>query len=571
MEGWAMLPLGKSVIVFISINHCAKYFRMMLRSFRLSLVLGWLLIVGCLVAGHGGLARAAGQEAKITFYGGAQEIGGSCQMLQAGKSRILIDYGAMVPEEGETEGLKAGEGKTGPDAPFEVGSIDAVLISHAHLDHLGRLPLLYRLGYRKPIHMTRVTKELASTLLEMVCSFCDFGIEEFYASTKSNTAHSRIDCDFGKAIKAGNVVRFRATRPELAQLGKHMCSECVRLEVAGVMQLIKGHEYGEWFQVTPEIKASFLDAGHIPGSAIIVSEMSTAGGPFRVAYACDYGSGQHPFLNAPSVIDWAQVLIMESTYGCKRWDFPSDPYGEFYQALADALTKGNRVIIPCYVMDRTQKVLGVIGEGMRSGRVPKVPILEFSPTAEKITGLYRMFHDDRSTYLGFFATGFLDHPFLENLQYIHTHLGRVDALPQPGIFITSSADGKYGSSHELINALAGNEKTTFITVGWAPPSSPVGQLQKLADEGKTNGEIKVDGKSIQVRAQVKKSGVFTGHADQKKLTELVSKCDRLQKVFLVHGEPEGISCLAESLGKVIDTKIKVEKPKIGQSFDLVAG
>lgn len=206
---------------------------------------------------------------------------------------------------------------------------------------------------------------------------------------------------------------------------------------------------------------------------------------------------------------------------------------------------------------------------MRSGRVPKVPVYWFSPTEEKITGLYRIFHDDSSTYRGFFAKGFLDHPFMESLQYIYTHLGRVDALPQPGIFITSSADGRYGSSHELISALVSNEKATFITVGWAPPSSPVGQLQKLADEGKIPGEIKVDGKNIQVKAQVKESGVFTGHADQKKLTQLVSKCDRLQKVFLVHGEPEGIDCLAESLGKAVDRKIKIEKPKNGQTFDLV--
>lgn len=566
-----MLPLGKSLIVSISINHCARHFRMMLRSFRLSLVLGWLLIAGCLVAGHGGPAWAAGQEAKITFYGGAQEIGGSCQLLQVGKSRILIDHGAMVPEEGEVEGAQNGEGRNGAGVPFEVGSIDAVLISHAHLDHLGKLPLLYRMGYRKPIHMTRVTKELAATSLEMACSFGDFGVEELYVSAKSNAVHSRSDCDFGKAIKPGNVMRFRATRPGVAKLGKHMCSECVRLQVAELMQLFKSHEYGEWFQVTPGIRVSFLDAGHIPGSAVIVSEVSTAGGPFRLAYACDYGSGQHPFLNAPSLIDWAQVLIMESTYGCKKWDFPSDPYGEFYQALAGALKNENRVVIPCYVMDRTQKVLGVIGEGMWGGRVPKVPVYEFSPTAEKITSLYRMFHDDRSSYGGFFAKGFLDHPFLENLQYIYTHLGRVDALPQPGIFITSSADGKYGSSHELINALAGDGKTTFITVGWAPPGSPVGQLQKLVDETQIPGEIKVDGKSIQVRAKVKKCGMFTGHADQKKLTELVSMCDRLQKVFLVHGEPEGIECLAESLGKAMDKKIKIEKPKNGQWFDLLGG
>jgi metallo-beta-lactamase family protein len=194
------------------------------------------------------------------------------------------------------------------------------------------------------------------------------------------------------------------------------------------MQLFVGHEYGEWFQAAADIRASFLDAGHIPGSAVIVSEVNTSDGPFRVAYACDYGSGQHPFLNSPSLVDWAQVLIMESTYGCKRWDFPPDAYGEFYQALAEALKKNNRVIIPCYVMDRTQKVLGIIGEGMRSGKVPKVPVYEFSPTAEKITSLYRMFHDDPASYRDFFARSFLDHPFLEDLRYTYTHLGKVDSL-----------------------------------------------------------------------------------------------------------------------------------------------
>lgn len=559
-----MLPIGKKAVVFLSRDLCAKHVRRVLHAFSL------LLLAGLVTAGHSSPVWAAGQEIRITFCGGAQEIGGSCQLLQTGRTRILIDLGARVPEEGEAEAAGHDEDTNAESIPFEAGSIDAVLISHAHLDHLGKLPLLYRKGYRKPVHMTRVTRELAATSLEMACAFGNFGEEDLYGSLKSNAVHSRKDCSFGNLVKPGNVMRFRTTRPGLARLGKHMCSECVRLEVAEVMQLFQGQEYGEWVQVTPDVRISFLDAGHIPGSAVIVSEVGGTGGPFRVAYACDYGAGRHPFLNAPSLVDWAQVLVVESTYGCKKWDFPSDPYGEFYEALAGALKNGNRVVIPCYVMDRTQKVLGVIGDGMRRGRVPKVPVHEFSPTAEKITGLYRMFHDDSGTYRGFFTRDFFEHPFLEDLKYTYSHLGRVEALPRPGIFITSSADGKYGSSRELIDALAGDGKTTFVTVGWAPPTSPVGRLQKLVEEGKTAGEIDVGGKNIQVKAQVKKCGVFTGHADQNGMSELVSKCARLEKVFLVHGEPEGIDCLAENLGKVLDKKIRIEKPKNGVSFDLTA-
>lgn len=531
---------------------------------------------------------ALSQEISLTFHGGARQVGGSCYELTVGDDEILLDYGLFHSHGEESGGTSAqdagsetrptGEKNAGRvshpvpshiSQPFDVSKVSSVIISHVHSDHIGRLPLLYKAGYRGPIHATRVSKDLAQIMLGMSLKYLDLGPEEFYGSQKSQVAHTRKDCEQGQQISRKNRVEFNATRPGLEQLDKYVCSTCTELEAADIVNLWVSHDYGEPFDASPHVKAWFIDAAHVPGSAMTICETQTTNGPYRVAYSGDYGNGLHHMLNQPGTIDWAQTLIVESTYGGESAHYGPEPFAQFNEVVGNAVGAGDRVVIPAFTFDRSQKVLQALGEGMASGGIPKTPVWVTSRAAEEITQQYRDFRDDPERYGTYFSKQFFEEPLFMGMRYQVMKISRETELPKPVVLVTTSADGMYSASRELFEQLLGDTNATFVNVGWAPPETPSGQVRAMVADPTLPREIKLDDKVLPFLADAQVCHMFSAHADQAQVTALVKGCGKLEHVFLVHGEEAGMKALAEHVKGELKPEVKIDQPALGEKFELV--
>lgn len=506
---------------------------------------------------------AHAQEISLTFHGGARQVGGSCQELQVDDTRILLDYGLFHSHGEEAHGPEVNENVQ----PFDPAEIDSVLISHVHVDHIGRLPLLYRSGYRGPVHATRVSCELARTMLGMSLKYLDLGEESFYGSQKSRVVHLRPDCEQGRQISRRNWVEFRTSRPRLERIDKYVCSSCIDLDAADIVALWVPHDYGESFDAGPGVKAWFLDAGHVPGSAMTVCEMQTAKGPYRVAYSGDYGNGLNSMLNAPVSIDWAQALIVESTYGGGVHEGSETGMEQFHARVADVVSKGGRVVIPSFTFDRSQKVLQAIGEGQADGTLPAAPVWLSSRSADGVTGLYRDFHARAAEVGSYFSPSFFSKPFLAGLRYEVVSLSGRTELPAPVLIVATSADGQYGASRDLFERLAGDSNSLFVNVGWAPPETPSGQLRAMGADTGEGRELVLDGRRVPFKAGTFVCHGFSAHADQNQVAALVTGCARLEQVFLVHGDGENMARLAGHLEDRLPG-LAIHQPALSERFEL---
>ena len=445
----------------------------------------------------------------VQFWGATREVGGSAILLSNGRTNVLLDCGALYGEQRET--------RKPDEFPFEPDAIDAVILSHVHLDHIGRLPYLYLAGYRGRMYATRVTRDLASIML-------------------------------------GQVLRF-----DEALQGK--------ISVRELIQRFVAEDYHDRFLVADDVKVSFLDAGHIPGSAVTVVQMRTAAGTVEIAYTGDYGNGLSPFLRDPEQVERADALIVEATYGDAIRRFERDRFGPFVRALAAALAEDKRVIIPAFVLDRTQKLLWVIGRARRDGKLKEVPVYVTSGTARRITRLYDTFWRQKNQFAGYFSRSWLRQksPFF-GLRYRPGPGPGNPPPPRPSIVIASSADGLHAASRDYIEQLAIDPNTAFFVVGYAPPKTPVGQLAAIAT-GKRPPRLEIGGRTLPVRAKVKKFSMFSGHADGQQMTQFVTACRNWRQVFVVHGEEDSCLSLVRRLRGQFPAKAEgIVAPRFGESF-----
>ncbi|GEM_PF-124939 len=446
----------------------------------------------------------------ITFLGAARTVGGSCILIDTDTSRLVLDIGALY------------EAQAGQD-PFAFGfdpkTVDAVILSHAHLDHVGRLPHLIAAGFRGKVYATELTRQISLFMLRQQLRFQDDR-------------------------------RLRQVTP------------------SDVAAPFVAYGYKEPFLVAEGVTCTFLDAGHLPGSAVTVLDIETQDGTLRIAYTGDYGNGYHPFLKQPELVDRADVVIVEATYGGEHRDIPPDPYSGFVQQLGEQIRARRRVIIPSFVLDRTQKLLWAIGLArQRRYLSPDVPVYLTSGTAAQITELYEQWWRQRTRFGAYLLGKWLrqSDPWL-GVRYRRVRFDNRSGLtapPRPSITIASSADGRHAASHDLIRALADDPTTAFFVVGYAPPHTPTGQLAAIA-LGRQPRVLRMDNRRIPVRAVVRKYSVFSSHADQDQITAFVTRCRERRHVFVVHGEEESCLSLVERLRRELPGSVQVDAPRQGQ-------
>lgn len=440
----------------------------------------------------------------------------------AGKS-VLIDCGLYQG------GRELGEENAAPFG-FDAAAIDYVLLTHAHLDHCGRLPLLARRGFRGEIIATAATCELARVVLLDA------------ARLQEDDAENRAR----KAVRRG--------KPDLPQ---PLYTVLDALNTLGYFGRVAA--YGQALQIAPGVRATFLDAGHILGSASIHLQLDERGHRCSVAFSGDLGNSGRPLLRDPVVPPKVDVLVMETTYG-DRLHKPLQPsVEELYQAIDDTLRRGGNVVIPTFALERAQELLYYLREGVEAGRLPKgTQVFLDSPMAISATEIFRRHpecYDPETAEL--FREG--GDPF--NLPGLHLTRESSDSIALNritggAVILAGSGMASGGRVRHHLKHNLWRQNSSVIFVGFAAR----GTLARQIIDGATS--VHLFGEEIPVRARLYTINGFSAHADQ---AELVAWQRRVgaPRTFLVHGEEEVMRQFALRLQDTV-----VEMPSFGQAFEL---
>lgn len=450
--------------------------------------------------------------ASLQFLGAIGEVTGSAYLLRSAKSTILLECGLH-------QGRGADEANQAP-FEFRVETIDAVVLSHAHLDHSGLLPRLVKEGYRGPIYMTRATHDLIDIMLH-------------------DAAFLQM-----KDTEWENKQRHRAGKAPLEPLYTEQ-------DVEATLQLRQTLDYRQRIPISPDVQLQYHDAGHILGSAIVELTVEDAGTTRRLVFSGDLGNIHHPLLQDPEYLQQADTLLLESTYGDRNHRSYEETVEEFQQALQAAAAAGGNVLIPAFAVGRTQEILFWLGKFYRQGRLPQQQIFLDSPMAIAASELYfrylHLFNDDDAQALVDTAHHRWEE-WLPNLRCTRTveESMQINTIHGGAIIIAGSGMCTGGRiSHHLKNNLWKNN-THLIIVGFQAAGTPGRALVDGTER------LKLFGREVNVKASVHTLGGFSAHADQQQLLEWASHFKPRPRLYLVHGEQDKGEILQEQFRQHYD-------------------
>ncbi|MEJ2309869.1 MAG: MBL fold metallo-hydrolase [Gammaproteobacteria bacterium] len=443
--------------------------------------------------------------AKITFHGAARQVTGSCYLIETQYHRLLLECG-MRQGEDEDE-MEPGE----PLLPFDPRTIDAVILSHAHLDHTGLTPLLVRRGYRGPVYMTATTCQLLPIM------------------------HKDSAFLLSKDVEWANKRRQRAGKPPLEPL-------YTLNDVERELALCEGLHYGERREILPGVELRFRDAGHILGSGIV--ELWFDGR--KLVFSGDLGNSHSPLLEDPSVIERADILLMESTYGDRNHRSHEETIREFREALDQAIDDGGNVLIPAFAVGRTQDLLYHLGQMYHEGRLKQNQVFLDSPMGTSVSEVYekntRLFNDDNPSFRKTMTHTW--EQWLPVLRFTRRTeesmaLNRIDS---GAIIIAGSGMCTGGRIRHHLKHNLWKRKTHVLIVGY----QAFGTLgRKLVDGAQ---QVRILGEEIAVRATIHTLGGFSAHAGQDQLMAWAKAFQKPRpRLFLVHGEPGSMQVLQKRL------------------------
>ena len=481
---------------------------------------------------------AGGDAVKITFYGATRIVGGSCMLVEYKGKRILIDAGifymtSLIPLDKRFE--------------FDSSTIDYVILSHAHGDHNARLPLLYQQGYKGKIYGTPPTKDISDVMLQLGVGMT---ARRYRVDFRNKSVHSR-RCEKAKALRPDEFLDVRKARAWLNNLGYHSCSACqemVKNDKAALSNKVQA-----WFEtVQPNtlvdldenIKLRLHNAGHILGSSQIELVLGREEDAITLVFGGDYGNRISPLIRPPDQVETADYLITEATYGAVRKKFTEPYFDDFINAIVAAVQRGERVIMPAFVLSKSQKVISVLAEEAYLGRIPKnCPIIVTSPTVKELNKIYQKYLQKApEEYFSERAKKRQKwrNPF-ENEQFffgsINSYRKKFGEVRAPAIFLVSSGMMDFASALEMAEKYLSDPKSNFFIVGWQSPDSVGRAAMKLP-------EVVIKGKTIPVRAKVKRFGQFSSHGDLTMLLDNIKNYQDLKGVVVQHGEAESVLNLA---------------------------
>lgn len=463
---------------------------------------------------------------RINFHGAAQTVTGSQHLLEINGSKLLLDCGLY-------QGRREESYRRNRNFPFDPREANAVILSHAHIDHAGNLPNLLKQGFDGPIYATRATADLADIMLR------DSGHIQESDAEFVNKKQSR---------RGDGPIEPLYTQADAERVAGHFHSL----------------EYKQIFEPIPGVTAQFFDAGHILGSAGLLLEITEKGRKVRFWFSGDIGRFDLPLLQDPTLPEPVDYLLMESTYGDKLHNDPRLAFEEFRQVVSRTIERGGKVIIPAFAVGRTQELVYYLHEMEMNGNIKPIPVYVDSPLAVNTSDVFRRhpecFDEETRTFVRQ-----NNHPALDfkRLTYIRSveESKALNERKDPMVIISASGMAETGRIlHHLRNNIE-NPNNTILIVSWQAPNT-LGR--RLADREK---RVKIFGEPYDVKARVETIGGLSGHAGQDLLVRYAATIkSQVKKVFLVHGEQKPAETL---MGKLKDQSLReVYYPELHSSVEL---
>lgn len=441
----------------------------------------------------------------IQFLGAARSVTGSKHLLHFDDFQVLLDCGLF-------QGLKELRLRNWDDFPMDVSQIEALVLSHAHIDHIGYLPKFVKEGFNGPVYCTAATAELARILLLDSAKLQEE--EADWAKKKGYSKH-------------------------------HPPKPLYTTEdVENTFRLFRPRDFEEDIPLRDDIRVRFHNAGHILGAAWVELTVQTPQQQKTLVFSGDIGRYRQPILRDPAPMQQADILITESTYGDRDNVF-EDPSEEFAQVINEAMERGGCLLIPAFALGRTQMVMYYLRKLMESGKVPKVPVYLDSPMAINVTALYRKLHHyhklrDQELEGGASVFDYEYFKYFRSVQESQT----INEIRSKAIIVSSSGMCTGGRMlHHLYHRLP-REEDTILFVGY----QAVGTRGRDILEGKE--KIRMFGLNVPVKMQVRKIDGLSAHADREELLKWIGTLREAPKrTFVVHGEPESAEALQQGLAQ----------------------
>jgi metallo-beta-lactamase family protein len=454
-------------------------------------------------------------DVEVQFWGAAGEVTGSLYQVSTPNHKFLLECGLI-------QGGRAAEERNSDEFPLAVGEIDAVVLSHAHIDHSGRIPLLVRRGYQGPIYAQNATRALAAIMLP------DSG----YLNEK--------DAEWE------NKRRRKNGKPPVEPL-------YTRQDAEASLAQFEGRKYGEPFEVVPGVHAKFHDAGHILGSAIVELEFGDGPSAKRLVFSGDLGYRDAPVMDPPTKLASADAVIMESTYGDRRHRSFADTMTELGEIFASARANKGNILIPAFAVGRSQDLLYLMAEHYDEWGLDDWHIFLDSPMAIDATATYSRYRHLYGARL------FGPDSHLPDLPNFHetptTEESMVINQVEAGAIIIAGSGMCTGGRimHHLKNNIW-KPGCHLVIVGF----QAYGSLgRRIVDGAK---EIRLFGETYPVRANVHTVGGLSAHADQSDLVDWYAGFKDHPPVYLVHGEPDAQKSLAGVLRSKFNAAAQLAKP-----------
>lgn len=465
----------------------------------------------------------------VQFWGAARTVTGSMHLVHANGLNLLLDCGMF-------QGRRKIAFERNRNLPFDAREIDAVILSHAHIDHSGNLPSLVRNGFDGPIYATSATRDLCAHML----------LDSAYIQENDVKFVNRSRKEDGKAP----FEPLYTTRDAVETLERF-----VSIDFHRPFEPIRG------------VSAHFVFAGHILGAASVVLDITERDTKRRLVFSGDIGRGSMPIIKDPEIVDGADYVIMESTYGVKEHESSGEAKAALLRTVSEAVQRRGKLLIPAFALGRTQELVYGLNQLEIEGRLPRIDVYVDSPLAINVTDVVRIHPEcyDQEMLKTLAADEDNDPLGFDRLHYYRSadDSKRLNTLDGPAVIISASGMCEGGRIlHHLINH-AVEESTTVLFVGFQAEHT----LGRRLLEGVN--PVRIYGREVRIRAKIEKIDGYSAHADRSELLDWARETrDRgnVKRLFLVHGEEEVSLAFAQTLGA--EGHRSVEVPSRGQVFEL---
>lgn len=462
---------------------------------------------------------------KVSFHGASQGVTGSCHLIECGRKKVLIDCGLY-------QGGRAIREENHEPFGFEPAEIDYLLLTHAHLDHCGRIPLLVKNGFSGEIITTAASRELAKLVM-------------------LDSAHLQED----DAEWENKKIRRKNKRAEQVEPLYTTLDTLNALDYFG-----RNASYGEPIRLGKNITATFIDAGHILGSASIILDLNEKSRQKRIVFSGDLGYSGRAILRDPTPPPKADYVVMETTYGDRNHKQLEPTLEELYQAVTDTFQRGGNVIIPTFALERAQELLYYLREGERDGHLPaSVQVFLDSPMAISATEIFRRHPECYDLETKEVLNRGRDPFDLPGLHFTRETAESIalNKITGGAVIMAGSGMCTGGRVKHHLKQNIWRENSSIIFVGFAARGTLARRIVDGADR------VRILGEDLRVRARVHTIGGFSAHADQSDLQDWHRHTGRPQRTFLVHGDLEAM----QAFSKKLDGN-SVEMPVLHQEFEL---